>query len=450
LDAKLEKMQGKYNAMRQKVGGVKHALNPANMPAIQKMNASLKHQQRKYEVKKRAVRRRLKGAVRIIIGGESESDSDDEYEEDDDDALDDDETRALKAARRIQKAKRAMDRMEDEQAQRLLDELRRRKLHQDSKTADDVEEDNWKAEATELQSRLDRFNLTKTLEELECTAWVSEFVHRGFDDVGAFANMQERELQDMFIRPKLRKRLMNRAHAYLNTIRTVHRMQESSLADRILERGTRSANVQFTFEGDHFFPTVDQAVRAWKTRPPTPPKKADKEKMVIPPDVQPRHGYDVVPVRFPFTEVPTELVGHSANIYHHAFAKLFEDEDSLGVNSGDSEDSQKRLKLLTRAVTLGDEATIVVHIEMSEEENLVKDVGIFDKVGWSLVLRRVLVKFWLWLRVRWLHTQARAHIHTLTHTRGAHTRAHTHTHTHRHIHIHTHTHTYIYTRTHTR
>lgn len=276
---KLSGFQEKVKSAKQKVGDVKRALSPSNIPVVQRMNEKLSHKRKKYLIAKKARMKKIKNAVRVLTG-ESESDEESDSDEDDSDA--DPEERAKRAARRSKRAKKAQDDLEDEQAQRMMEELRLKRLKELKN--EDAEEEAWKAHTLSLQTRVEAFTLEKTLKELDCMQWLEEMRHRGFDDVGAFANMQERELQEMFIRPRLRKKLVGRAGSYASTIREIHVMEDKSLADRVLERG---ADTQLSFDGVHFFATIEQLNEAWLSRPPTPPKRAAKERHVIPPAVNP-------------------------------------------------------------------------------------------------------------------------------------------------------------------
>jgi hypothetical protein len=93
--------------------------------------------------------------------------------------------------------------------QRRKEEAKRRRLREEALT--DEEEQARKAHLKELLAKIDGFDLEKVLVKCQCGEYTGEMDHRGFNDVGAFSQMQERELKDMFIRPQRRVLLLQQA-----------------------------------------------------------------------------------------------------------------------------------------------------------------------------------------------------------------------------------------------
>ena len=117
--------------------------------------------------------------------------------------------------------------------------------------------------------------------------------------------MQERELKDMFIRPQLRVRLLQRSRGYKRMIDEVKGMDAHDMVNRLMER---DENQNFTCDGIHFYNTVEEMEAAWVEEQNRPTVQMHAEPYIVPPELVKRRDYHVEPMCYPITDTPMALV----------------------------------------------------------------------------------------------------------------------------------------------
>jgi hypothetical protein len=198
------RIAGGVRGVRKKMGSAKkgvvgavNSLNVSNIKAKMKARRKRKkqHARRKQRMQQQQKR---KGSIASLFDDDMESEED-EYSDSDS------ETEAEPDGWE-------MEVLEVQAEQRRREEAKRRRLREEELT--DEEEQARKAHLKELLKTIDDFTLESVLAKCKCGEFEAELAHRGFDDVGAFSQMQERELKDVYIRPQLRVLLLQQAREY--------------------------------------------------------------------------------------------------------------------------------------------------------------------------------------------------------------------------------------------
>ena len=225
------------------------------------------------------------------------------------------------------------------------------------------EEEVWQRRKQLLRDQLAAFDLAAVCDECGVGRWTEEFRYRGFDDVCAFAAIAEHELKDMFLRPHLRRAVLKRASALAASQAADADMEATPLMDRVNERHKGAG---FTFDGVHFYDTVEHLTDAWEHRPPDQDKGAGPTYIAPPAHIAPRGHYQLTEKHFPFADAERATTSHAGEMYHSVFGRLFDTQKAGPGN----ERANRRPRMLLDAVAARDDAAILIEIETTDPEEL--------------------------------------------------------------------------------